>query len=210
MEKEEAVKKIFDRFFDQDLIDAINESASFFEFEEDEILIDYGQYMKSIPLLLEGAIKILREDPDMGELLLYYLEKGDSCALSMACCMGHTRSEIRAITETKTTVAMIPTDKMEEWMQKYPSWRFFVLNSYQKRFNELLMAVDNIAFNNMEQRLETYLLETTRVTNTQILNKTHREIAAELNTSRVVVSRLLKKLENENKIQLNRNSITLL
>lgn len=210
MEKEEAVKKIFDRFFDQDLIDAINESASFFEFEEDEILIDYGQYMKSIPLLLEGAIKILREDPDMGELLLYYLEKGDSCALSMACCMGHTRSEIRAITETKTTVAMIPTDKMEEWMQKYPSWRFFVLNSYQKRFNELLMAVDNIAFNNMEQRLETYLLETTRVTNTQIINKTHREIAAELNTSRVVVSRLLKKLENENKIRLNRNSITLL
>lgn len=210
MEKEEAVKKIFDRFFDQDLIDAINESASFFEFEEDEILIDYGQYMKSIPLLLEGAIKILREDPNMGELLLYYLEKGDSCALSMACCMGHTRSEIRAITETKTTVAMIPTDKMEEWMQKHPSWRFFVLNSYQKRFNELLMAVDNIAFNNMEQRLETYLLETTRVTNTQILNKTHREIAAELNTSRVVVSRLLKKLENENKIRLNRNSITLL
>ena len=210
MEKEEAVKKIFDRFFDKDLIDAINQSASFFEFEEDETLIDYGQYMKSIPLLLEGAIKILREDPDMGELLLYYLEKGDSCALSMACCMGHTRSEIRAITETKTTVAMIPTDKMEEWMQKYPSWRFFVLNSYQKRFNELLNAVDNIAFNNMEQRLETYLLETSRVTHTPILNKTHREIAAELNTSRVVVSRLLKKLENENKIQLHRNSITLL
>ncbi|HLR00735.1 MAG TPA: Crp/Fnr family transcriptional regulator [Sphingobacterium sp.] len=209
MEKKKAVKKIFDRFFDKDLIDAINQSASFFEFEEDEVLIDYGQYIKSIPLLLDGAIKILREDPDMGDLLLYYLEKGDSCALSMACCMGHTRSEIRAITETKTTVAMIPTDTMEEWMQKYPSWRFFVLNSYHKRFNELLMAVDNIAFNNMEQRLETYLLETTRVNNTHTLNKTHREIANELNTSRVVISRLLKKLENENKIQLNRNSITL-
>src|SRR5699024_2118998 len=209
MEKKKAVKKIFDRFFDKDLIDAINQSASFFEFEEDEVLIDYGQYIKSIPLLLDGAIKILREDPDMGDLLLYYLEKGDSCALSMACCMGHTRSEIRAITETKTTVAMIPTDTMEEWMQKYPSWRFFVLNSYHKRFNELLMAVDNIAFNNMEQRLETYLLETTRVNNTHTLNKTHREIANELNTYRVVISRLLKKLENENKIQLNRNSITL-
>lgn len=210
MEKNQAIKKIFDRFFDQDLIDAINNSASFFEFEEGEVLIDYGQYIKSIPLLLDGAVKIFREDPDIGELLLYYLEKGDSCAISMACCMGHTRSEIRALTETKTTVAMISTDKMEEWMDKYPSWRFFVLNSYQKRFNELLTAVDNIAFNNMEQRLKTYLLEIARINKNETINKTHREIANELNTSRVVVSRLLKKLENENKVQLNRNSITLL
>ena len=166
--------------------------------------------IKTMPLLLEGAIKILREDFDAGELLLYFIEKGDTCAMTMACCVGDKKSEIRAVAENDGVIAMIPVAKMEEWMGKYKSWRSYVLESYNSRFNEMLNAIDSIAFMHMDERLLNYLFEIQKISGSLIINKTHQEIANELNSSRVVISRLLKALENEGRIKLNRNSIEIL
>ena len=162
-----------------------------------------------MPLLLRGAIKVMREDPDEGELLLYFIERGDTCAMTLTCCMGNSKSDIRAIAETDGTVLMIPIEKMEEWMTKYHSWRNFVINSYNNRLKEMLVAIDNLAFMKMEDRILNYLIEKSKLTDTTTLNTTHQDIANDLNTSRVVVSRILKKLENENQIKLNRKSIDL-
>lgn len=209
MVKNGVIQTTFGKYFEKELIDDIIDSAIFVEFKEGDLLIDYNQYVSNIPLLIDGAIKILREDYDAGELLLYVLERGDSCAVTMSCCMGSTKSEIRAIAEKDGMVAMVPSTKMEEWIRKYQTWRVFVLDSYQNRFNELLSAVDNIAFKHMDERLMDYLEEFARINKSDVIQKTHQEIANELNTSRVVVSRLLKALENEGKISLGRNSITL-
>src|SRR5690606_23000584 len=184
--------------------------AVFMDFNEGDRLIEIGQYIRQMPLLINGAIKILREDKVEGELLLYFLEKGDTCAMTLACCMGDTKTEIRAIAETKGTVAMIPIGNMEEWLGKYKSWRNFVFSSYNKRLSEMLNAIDNLAFMKMDERLTNYLLEKSKINNTKTIEKTHQEIAYELNTSRVVVSRLLKALENQGKIRLHRNSIVML
>ena len=173
-------------------------------------LIEIGKYIKTMPLLISGAIKIMREDFDTGELLLYFIEKGDTCSMTLTCCMGDKKSEIRAVAENNGLVAMIPVGKMEEWMGKYKSWRAFVFESYNNRFNEMLAAIDNIAFTNMDKRLYNYLLEKSKINDSNIITKTHQEIAYELNSSRVVISRLLKALENEGKIKLNRNNIELL
>ena len=107
-------------------------------YKEGDVLIDYGQYIKSMPLLLSGAVKVMREDYDSGELLLYYLEKGDTCAMSMSCCMGEKQSEIRAIGEVPGILLMIPIQKMSEWIGKYKSWMVFVFESYNNR----LVVVD--------------------------------------------------------------------
>jgi CRP/FNR family transcriptional regulator len=179
-------------------------------FDEGDLLIEIGQYIKQMPLLINGAIKILREDKVEGELLLYFLEKGDTCAMTLACCLGDTKSEIRAVAETRGTVAMIPIGKMEEWLGKYKSWRNFVFSSYNKRLSEMLSAIDNLAFMKMDERLLNYLREKAKVNQSSLIANTHQEIAYELNTSRVVVSRLLKALENEGIIKLNRNIIQLL
>lgn len=127
--------------------------------------------------------------------------------MTLGCCMGDKKSEIRAVAETDGLVAMIPIQKMEQWMETYKSWRTFVFESYNNRFNELLSAIDSIAFMNMNERLYNYLKERSKLEKSSIINKTHQEIAYELNSSRVVISRLLKVLENEQKIKLNRNSI---
>ena len=207
---EELIKQAYGNIFEEALIKEIAEVSTLVEFEEGDRLIEIGEYIRRMPLLLTGAIKILREDRDEGDLLLYFLERGDTCAMTLACCMGDTKSEIRAIAENKGSLAMIPVNKMEEWLGKYKSWRNFVFTSYNKRLSEMLNAVDNLAFMKMDERLLNYLKEKAKVNNSNIINNTHQEIAYELNTSRVVVSRLLKAFENEGKIKLNRNNIVLL
>ncbi|AXG73568.1 Crp/Fnr family transcriptional regulator [Flavobacterium arcticum] len=202
--------KAYGSVFEPALIDEIVNTATLIDFKADDKLIEIGEYIQQMPLLIKGAIKILREDRDEGELLLYFLEKGDTCAMTLACCMGYTKSEIRAIAETEGSVAMIPVGKMEEWLGKYKSWRNFVFTSYNKRLSEMLTAIDNLAFMKMDERLMKYLKEKAKVNNSLIISNTHQEIAYELNTSRVVISRLLKAFENEGIIKLNRNTVELL
>lgn len=204
------LKKYYGEQFELALLEEINQVATFMEVPEGQDLMKPGQYIKSMPLLLSGSIKIMRPDSDGEELLLYHLEKGDTCAMTMTCCMGNTKSEIHAVTETPTKLLMIPIVKMEEWSSKYKTWRNFVFASYHARMMELLESVDNIAFNNMDERLENYLNDKIKILNSKHIYTTHKEIAADLHTSRVVISRLLKKMENDNKINLQRSFIEVL
>ncbi len=203
------LQQTYGYLFEDKLIDEIAEVSLLRDFKEGDVLIDFGDSIRKMPLLIKGAIKILREDFDEGELLLYFIEKGDTCAMTMACCMGETKSEIRAVAETKGIVVMIPVMKMEEWLGKYKSWRNYVFNSYNNRLKEMLSAIDNLAFMNMDERLLNYLQEKSKINNSNEIHNTHQEIAYDLHTSRVVVSRLLKALENKGKIHLNRASIVM-
>lgn len=206
----ELLQKTYGFVFEEKLIEEITAVSLLRDFNEGDILIDFGDYIKKMPLLLEGAIKILREDFDEGELLLYFIEKGDTCAMTMACCMGEIKSEIRAVAETDGKVVMIPVHKMEEWLGKYKSWRNYVFNSYNNRLKEMLSAIDNLAFMNMDERLMSYLVGKSKINHSREIHTTHQEIAYDLHTSRVVVSRLLKALENNGKIKLHRASVELL
>ncbi|TYB79148.1 Crp/Fnr family transcriptional regulator [Bizionia myxarmorum] len=197
-------------FFEKELLDEINQVGILKDVQEGDTLIEIGSYVKSMPLLITGAIKIMRQDDDGDELLLYFLEKGDTCAMTLTCCLGRTKSEIRAVAEIDSRLIMIPIEKMEEWSAKYKSWRNFVFESYHSRLNEMLDTIDSIAFLKMDARLLKYLNEKARVSEDHIIYSTHQEIAYELHTSRVVISRLLKKLENMGKVQLNRNHIILI
>lgn len=204
------IKHSYPNQFEAELIDEINEKAKIIAFDIGEILIDMGQQITHMPILLDGAIKIMRDDYEEGELLLYFLERGDTCAMSMACCLGNKRSNIRATGEVSGSVIMIPVIYMDSWLAKYSSWRKFVFDSYNNRLEEMLEAIDNLAFKDMAGRVKNYLLNVATINNGNVVNKTHLEIAQELNTSRVVVSRILKKLEKEDFLKLNRNNITIL
>lgn len=206
----EALKANYGHLFEDELMDEIVQVGTFKEIPEGSKMIEIGDYVKSMPLLISGAIKVMRQDADGDELLLYYLEKGETCSMTMTCCLGQKRSEIRAVAETDAQLIMVPVGKMEEWTAKYKSWRNFVLESYNDRINELLMTLDSIAFNQMDERLIQYLIEKARVNENNILKNTHQEIAYDLHTSRVVISRLLKKLEKLGKVEIYRNYIKLL
>lgn len=203
------LQNYFSSLFEEALLDEISNVGQLKSFKENEILIDLDQPLSHMPLLLHGAIRIMRDDDNDGELLLYYLEKGDTCAMTMTCCLGSKTSTIRATAETDGEMVMIPVQKMDEWLAQYPSWRAFVFNSYQDRLDEMLRSIDNLAFNDSKGRLKNYLIEVASVNKSHTVNKTHAEIAYELNTSRVVISRLLKVLEKEGFLFQQRNSITI-
>lgn len=204
------LKEGYGHIFEEALINEIMQVGTFKEIPEGFKLMEIGEYLRGMPLLVSGAIKVLREDKDGDELLLYYLEKGDTCSMTLSCCMGDSKSEIKAIAETDAKLIMVPIQKMDEWTAKYKSWRNFVFESYHNRLNELLQTLDSIAFDKMDMRLVGYLKEKARINKEDIIHNTHQEIAYDLHSSRVVISRLLKKLEQMGKIELHRNYIKII
>ncbi|MCK7591380.1 Crp/Fnr family transcriptional regulator [Subsaxibacter sp. CAU 1640] len=200
----------FNYQIDEFMIDNLSKYGTPHTFNTNDIIVDIGQDLTSIPLLIEGNIKVLREDEDGNELLLYVLESGDTCAMSLTCCMAKSKSKIRAVADKDSIIVMISTQKMQEWFHSNESWRNFILQSYQIRFNEMLETIDTLAFLKMDERLYKYLKDQAKLNSSIIIPKTHQDIAEDLHTSRVVVSRLLKQLENEQKIKLSRNKIELL
>ena len=173
-------------------------------------IIDADSAEKLIPFVLKGLLKVYRYRQDGSKVLLYYLEKGETCSMSITCCIEKTPSNVQVVAEEDSEIWLIPNSNLDRWLVKYPSFRRFVFRSYQTRFDELINTIDSLVFTNMEERLYKYLLDTKQATESFEIKKTHQEIASDLSTSRVVVSRLLKKMELEDKISQKRNRIEIL
>ena len=206
----QSLKKQFGNLFEEGLLNELAEVGTFMEVEENFILMKPGGYIRSVPILLSGSVKILRADSEGREALLYYLGGMDSCAMSLTCCLDRRQSEITAIADEKTKLISVPVEKIDEWISKYLSWKQFVFNTYQRRFDDLLGAIDQIAFHKLDERLITLLNRKSKQCGCSVFNITHEELGQELATSREVISRLLKQLEKLGRVKLSRNKIELL
>lgn len=195
--------------FEPALVEELAEKGHYSELKEGEVLMSPGGYIRSVPIILSGTIKILRMDEDGREILMYYLGSGESCAMSLTCCLNAKRSEVSAVAEEKTEIILLPVQNVEEWITKYPTWRSFVFQTYQRRFDDLLATIDGVAFQKMDERLWNYLQRKAQLTASKAVGTTHEEIALELGTSREVVSRLLKQLEKLGRVRLSRNRVEL-
>jgi len=200
----------FDTIFEPDLIREIMQFGEFKSFSEGELIMDYGKYIRFMPLIVQGTIKVLKKDDQGKELLLYYLSANESCSMAYSCCMEAKKSEVKAIAEDDTQIIAVPHVKLDEWLCKYPSWKNYIMRSFNERFMELLRSIENIAFHKLDDRLLHYLKEKQKHTESAVIKASHNQIADELATSRVVVSRLLKQLENDGKIILYRNGLKII
>ena len=196
--------------FENELFQEIIKEGQLVLFPEGELMMDIGQRVELIPLIVKGTVKIFREDEDDHEIFLYYLKEGEACAITLICSAREGHSKIKAIPIEDTTAIVLPIKKLDEWMFKYKSWYYFVMDSYQEKFEELLKVVEEIAFHQMDERLLAYLRKSVEANNSNILKATHQQIAGELNTSREVVGRLLKKLEQNGTVIIGRNQIELI
>ncbi|MFO7672393.1 MAG: Crp/Fnr family transcriptional regulator [Lutibacter sp.] len=193
--------------FEKELIDEIVDLGIYRTLASGETLIDIGDNMTHVPLFLKGAVKIIREDKNGEDIALYFLERGDTCAISFINCINKSRSMFRGIAEKETEGIFVPVSKIDDWLVKYKSWRHFIIDSYHMRLIEMVESIDSLAFMKLDDRLHKYLTDKVKIMQDNTLIITHQEIADDMNTSRVVVSRLLKILENEGKIIIRRNRI---
>lgn len=202
-------KKLFPQF-ESELVEILDKNAIERIFHAGEVIVRSGQYIKSAVLVVSGRVKIYRQSGEGSEFLIYYLGPGEACAVSLICALQSQTSEITAKAVEDTEVIMLPVQIMDELMTRFKSWSQFVIQTYRARFDEMLTVVDNIAFRNMDERLEFYLKRAKADAGQTLLNLTHQQIADDLNSSREVISRLLKKMEQLGKIKLNRNSIEII
>ncbi len=191
------------------LKEAIFQEGTIKTVKEGEVLVSSGQYLRSALLVIDGLVKISREDEDGKEFLMYYLEPGSACALSLLCAARNEKSAISAKAVTDVTAISIPFVATEIWLTKFRSWHEFVVGTYRKRFEELLNTLDSVAFKSMDERLVFYLKRQMKVSG-KLLAISHQDIANDLSTAREVVSRLLKKLEQSGAIALSRNHIEII
>ncbi|MBR9921374.1 MAG: Crp/Fnr family transcriptional regulator [Bacteroidetes bacterium] len=204
------VKEHFPQITDKALLREFSEYGKIRYFKAGELILDYGDYIRLAPLVMQGAIKVLRKDSTGREIFLYYLKEGDTCPASFICCLSAKKSIIRTIAEEDTMILALPVRQVDEWISKYRNWKEFVMMAYDHRIMELLQTIDSIAFLRMDERLLNYLEEKSKVSGSAVLECTHQDIARDLNASRESVSRLLKQLERTGIIKLGRNQIELI
>ncbi|HZH86071.1 MAG TPA: Crp/Fnr family transcriptional regulator [Brumimicrobium sp.] len=196
--------------FEPQLLEEFKSIAKEVSVKAGDVILDYGQIVRSMPIIASGTAKVSRMDDEGREILLYYVNAKESCAMTFTCCMEQFPSEIKAVAEDDVVMLTVPIDVMDGWMMKYSSWKSFVMGTIRERFNEMLNTIDQIAFQKLDERLKYYLQQKAKHTGSKLLNLSHEEIAKDLATSRVVISRLLKKLENDDLLLLYRNQIKLL
>lgn len=201
---------ILKSIFEPQLIQEIQQFGILQTFKEGDLIMDYGKYVRMMPIVLKGTVKVYRLDEKENEILLYYLSSNESCSMAYSCCLEAKKSEVKAIAEDNVELIAIPHVKLDDWLCTYPSWKNYIMRSFNERFIELLKSIESIAFHKLDERLIGYLKEKQRLSGSSVIKASHGLIADELATSRVVISRLLKQLENDKKIILYRNEIKLL
>ncbi|RUA27370.1 MAG: Crp/Fnr family transcriptional regulator [Bacteroidetes bacterium] len=207
----EKIKEVLTRTpFEAELKEEILKSGRLKKAKAGQTVITPDDEAQEMPLVMSGLLRVMRNDDNGNEVFLYYLEGGETCAMSITCCLEGKRSSFHVVAEEDSELWMMPVSNLDNWITKYPSFRRFVFNSYQTRFDELLHTIDSMVFMKLDERLYNYLLDKKIASGSFEIKKTHQQIANELNTSRVVISRLLKKLEKEEKIEQRRNYIEIL
>ena len=194
----------------QQLLDKLLKEGTVKTFPPESVIIEEHDYIKNVPIVLSGSIKVFKLDEDGKEILLYYIKPGESCVMSFlgAACNG--TSKIRAVVEEQAEVLILPVYKAIDLIRDNPAWLEFIFQLYNKRFEELLAVVNAVVFQHVDDRLWDLLQTKVKMLHTNELTITHQQVADELGTAREVVSRLLKQLERSNKIQLARNKIKVL
>jgi CRP/FNR family transcriptional regulator len=210
LELRQKLHDCYSEIFEKELINEIVNVGYFNSIKEGELLIDIGSDLTHIPLILEGVVKIVRREKNGEEIVLHFLERGSTCAISFANCINHKKSIFRGVVETTMEAIFVPVDYIDEWLAKYKSWRHFIIDSYHFRLLEMVDSIDGLAFMKMDERTLKFLTDKAKINNNADLKITHQEIADDLNTSRVVITRILKQLHDENKIYSTRNKIRVL
>ncbi len=188
------------------LIKEIVDSCQAVDIEKNTEVMREGQYVKMIPLVTKGLVKVFMRYHDK-ELLLYYIQPGETCIMSFDACLQNKPSRIYAVTEEDSTVLLLPAENVFRWMKKYPDMNSMFFSQYNSRYNELIHMISDILFENMDSRLQKYLKTKTEVLKKNPLKISHKQIANDLGTAREVISRVVKKLENEGKLRQLTNGI---
>jgi len=204
----EVIRKSFS-FLGDEALNQIIELGTIQSIPEGTEILREGQYVKVVPLVIEGLIKVYTKREDK-ELLIYYIQPEESCIMSFSSSLSNEPSKVYAITESDTKVLLLPATKMSSWIKQYPNLNNLFFGMFKLRYADLLDTINHLIFNKLDQRILLYLKDKSELINSNVISITHKQIASELGTAREVVSRIIKKLEKEGQVSQLQEGIKLL
>lgn len=205
----ESLAKITEFKSSPELLEKLYQYSIRKEYAAGSVILNENAYIRAIPIVIRGTLKVIRTEEDGREILLYYIKAGESCIMSFLGGLHNEKSKVRAEVEEDAEILFLPMDKVSLFIREYPQWLDYIFRLYHKRFEELLEIINAIAFKKVDERLLALLYKKRDLIRNNTVNITHEQLANELGTARVVVSRLLKQLEENGTVQLGRNKITL-
>jgi len=191
------------------VIDALLRLGIMKHIEPGAIILGEKSKTRSIPFVISGSVKVLRIDEDK-ELVLYYLQPGENCIMSLMAGLFQDVNNVRMVAEDRCEITYVPIEAMQQAMLDNPELLIYIFQIYHRRFIEILDVIDAIAFRRLDDRLLQYLERKAEITGNRSLILTHEQLAQELGSAREVMSRLLKQMENNKLVELGRNRITLM
>lgn len=204
------VNEIFPIFSQRELVEEIVEKGQYMEIPAKTTILSFGSIIKQIPFVLDGSVKLIREEQNGNSIFLYHITKGQSCAMTISSCMRRETSSAKAVTDSDTKLFVLPVEDVYNFGRRYPSWNDFVVSTFNSRFEEFLQLIDKVSFQKIDTRLLNYLSQKSILSKKLEIVTSHQEIANDLATSREVISRLLKQLERKGIVNLGRGKITIL
>lgn len=193
----------------QSLVDELSSNTQLVVFKSGDVLLKEGSYARYIPLVVSGLVKVYKEDEAGNEVLLYYINEGESCIMSATYCLHNEKSEVKAVVEQEAEIVLVPASLATTLTRKYLGWNEFLFHLFRNKYSELLHIIQILTFENKDKRLLDYLHNESKLKETTVLHTTHQKIADDIGATREVVSRLLKKLENEGHLALQHRKIIL-
>jgi CRP/FNR family transcriptional regulator len=205
-----ALRQIFPAFDQRELAEWLLENGLIKTFPAQSSLMHAGSTVQYVPLVLTGSVKVSREDAEGREIFLYYIVRGETCAMTLNACFKHEKSRVNALTQEETTLLLVPAHLVVDAARKFPSWQRFAFDSFGRRYDELLLALESVVFHQLDERLRHYLLEKAATLQTSELHVSQQQIADDLNSSREVISRLIRQFEQKGFLQHARGVIKIM
>jgi CRP/FNR family transcriptional regulator len=196
-------------FSDPGLQEELIQKGNIVVLKKGDVVVKDGQYVKFLPIVLNGSIRVFQQKEDR-EILLYYVRAGETCTMSLAAAYFNNKSSSNGVATESTEALIFPSSLVMEWQLKYSSWNGYVMRMFRSRYDELVSSYERVAFDNLSVRVMAYLNRKGQLEESKLIKLSHQNLANELGTTRVVISRILKQFEKDKKIELFRSAIKLL
>ncbi|MCC6459221.1 MAG: Crp/Fnr family transcriptional regulator [Saprospiraceae bacterium] len=206
----QTLRDLFPVFDQRDLVDWLVEQSQWKMLDEEVRLLQTGSHIRYIPLVLSGLVKVSREDAEGREIFLYYIQPGETCAMTLSACYRGDCSRINAVTQEPAALLLLPADKIQEATRRFPAWQRFAFDSFGSRYDELLYTLEGVVFQQLDERLRRYLKEKASAQHSNRLQVSQQQIADDLNSSREVISRLIRQFEEKGLLRHARGVIEIL
>lgn len=188
----------------------LESTGTIHQYKKGEVIVSAGKPIDRVFFILNGMIKVCRDDTPGGQFVLFYLHAGNAFGVSLSQEEEQQLSYASFVATEPTTLLLLTFDEKDRLAKKYDSIYRFILKKAVMHYGFYMSIIDSVVFDQLDVRIEYFLSRLSKAKNKTVLKINHQEIADGLHASRESVSRLLKKMEEAGKIKLGRGQIELI